>query len=146
MPFLNAHNKVLIEASDPVLTKKVPMRDEIIPTAAINKGKTILGLSYAGLAPTAAAVAVAIAIVAIIEDAYDSKRSDPIPATSPTLSPTLSAIVAGLRGSSSGIPASTLPTMSDPTSAALVNMPPPTRANSAMVEAPNPKPATTEMS
>ena len=34
----------------------------------------------------------------------------------------------------------------DPTSAALVNIPPPTRANSAMVEAPNPKPATTEMS
>ena len=33
---------------------------------------------------------------------------------------TLSAIVAGLRGSSSGIPASTLPTRSAPTSAALV--------------------------
>ena len=42
------------------------------------------------------------------------------PATSPTLSPTLSAMVAGLRGSSSGIPASTLPTRSAPTSAALV--------------------------
>ncbi len=46
--------------------------------------------------------------------------SAPIPATSPTLSPTLSAIVAGLRGSSSGIPASTLPTRSAPTSAAFV--------------------------
>ena len=43
-----------------------------------------------------------------------------IQATSPTLSPTLSAMVAGLRGSSSGIPASTLPTRSAPTSAALV--------------------------
>ncbi|GIS46250.1 MAG: hypothetical protein Ct9H90mP18_05820 [Gammaproteobacteria bacterium] len=32
----------------------------------------------------------AIAIVAIIEPQYDSKISDPIPATSPTLSPTLS--------------------------------------------------------
>ncbi len=51
-------------------------------------------------------------------------------------------MVAGLRGSSSGIPASTLPTMSDPTSAALVNIPPPTLAKSAIDEAPNPKAAT----
>ena len=51
---------------------------------------------------------------------YEPKRSAPIPATSPTLSPTLSAIVAGFRGSSSGIPASTFPTKSAPTSAALV--------------------------
>ena len=43
-----------------------------------------------------------------------------MPATSPTLSPTLSAIVAGLRASSSGMPASTLPTRSAPTSAAFV--------------------------
>src|SRR3546814_10187184 len=48
-----------------------------------------------------------------------------MPAQSPTLSPTLSAITAGLRGSSSGIPASTLPTRSAPTSAALVKIPPP---------------------
>ncbi len=51
-----------------------------------------------------------------------------MPAQSPTLSPTLSAIVAGLRGSSSGMPASTLPTRSPPTSAPLVKMPPPRRA------------------
>src|SRR5476649_2393903 len=63
-----------------------------------------------------------------------------MPAQSPTLSPTLSAIVAGLRGSSSGIPASTLPTRSAPTSAALVKMPPPTRRNSASSEPPKPKP------
>ena len=43
------------------------------------------------------------------------------------------------------MPASTLPTRSEPTSAALVKMPPPTRANSAMELAPNPKPATTLM-
>jgi hypothetical protein len=43
-----------------------------------------------------------------------------MPATSPTLSPTLSAMVAGLRMSSSGMFCSTLPTMSAPTSAALV--------------------------
>ena len=63
-----------------------------------------------------------------------------MPATSPTLSPTLSAMVAGLRGSSSGMPASSLPTRSAPTSAALVKMPPPTRMNRAMVEAPREKP------
>src|ERR1700683_1898346 len=51
-----------------------------------------------------------------------------MPAQSPTLSPTLSAMTAGLRGSSSGIPASTLPTKSAPTSAPLVKMPPPKRA------------------
>ena len=63
-----------------------------------------------------------------------------MPAQSPTLSPTLSAMVAGLRGSSSGMPASTLPTRSAPTSAALVKMPPPTRRNSASSEPPNPNP------
>ena len=63
-----------------------------------------------------------------------------MPAQSPTLSPTLSAIVAGLRGSSSGIPCSILPTRSAPTSAALVNMPPPTRRNRASSEPPNPNP------
>ena len=51
---------------------------------------------------------------------YEPNKSAPIPATSPTLSPTLSAIVAGFRGSSSGIPASTFPTKSAPTSAAFV--------------------------
>jgi len=48
-------------------------------------------------------------------------------------------MVAALRGSSSGMLASTLPTRSAPTSAALVKMPPPTRANSACSEAPMPK-------
>src|SRR5260370_750277 len=64
-----------------------------------------------------------------------------MPAQSPTLSPTLSAITAGLRGSSSGMPASTLPTRSAPTSAALVKMPPPTRMNSASSVPPKPKPS-----
>ena len=62
-----------------------------------------------------------------------------MPATSPTLSPTLSAIVAGFRGSSSGIECSTFPTRSAPTSAALVKIPPPTRAKRAWVLAPMPK-------
>ena len=55
----------------------------------------------------------------------------------------LSAIVAGLRGSSSGMPCSTLPTKSAPTSAALVKMPPPTRMNIASKAAPKPKPSST---
>src|SRR3954463_9411818 len=59
-----------------------------------------------------------------------------MPAQSPTLSPTLSAITAGLRGSSSGMPASTLPTRSAPTSAALVKMPPPSRAKTQIRKAP----------
>ena len=62
-----------------------------------------------------------------------------MPAVSPTLSPTLSAITAGLRGSSSGIPASTLPTKSAPTSAALVKIPPPIRAKNAIALAPKAK-------
>ena len=66
-----------------------------------------------------------------------------MPAQSPTLSPTLSAMVAALRGSSSGIPASTLPTRSAPTSAALVKMPPPTRMNRASSDAPKAKPMRT---
>ncbi len=66
-----------------------------------------------------------------------------MPAQSPTLSPTLSAMVAALRGSSSGMPASTLPTRSAPTSAALVKMPPPTRMNRARSEAPKAKPMRT---
>jgi hypothetical protein len=52
----------------------------------------------------------------------------------------LSAITAGLRGSSSGIPASTLPTRSAPTSAALVKMPPPSRAKTEISEPPKPRP------
>ncbi len=85
------------------------------------------------------------AIDAIIAPQYDSKMSEPIPATSPTLSPTLSAITAGLRGSSSGMPASTLPTRSAPTSALLVKIPPPTRLNRATEEPPIAKPSMASM-
>ena len=68
-----------------------------------------------------------------------------MPAQSPTLSPTLSAIVAGLRGSSSGMPASTLPTRSAPTSAPLVKMPPPRRAKIEISEAPKPSATSASM-
>jgi len=55
------------------------------------------------------------------------------------LSPTLSAITAGFLGSSSGIPASTFPTKSAPTSAPFVKIPPPNLAKIEIREAPNPK-------
>ena len=55
------------------------------------------------------------------------------------MSPTLSAITAGFLGSSSGIPASTLPTRSAPTSAPLVKIPPPNLAKIEIKEAPNPR-------
>jgi len=59
-------------------------------------------------------------IAPMFSAAVDSNRSAPRPAQSPTLSPTRSATTPALRGSSSGMPASTLPTRSEPTSAALV--------------------------
>ena len=54
------------------------------------------------------------------------------------MSPTLSAITAGFRGSSSGIPASTFPTKSAPTSAPFVKIPPPSLAKIEISEAPKP--------
>ena len=101
----------------PPLTIKIPRIEATIPIADRISGKRAASNSENG-ALTAATVASVIA--EMIEPTYDSNRSDPIPATSPTLSPTLSAITAGLRGSSSGMPASTLPTRSAPTSAAFV--------------------------
>ena len=79
-------------------------------------------------------------MTATVVTAYVSKRSAAIPAQSPTLSPTLSAMTAGLRGSSSGMPASTLPTRSAPTSAPLVKMPPPRRAKTEISEPPKARP------
>ena len=102
-------------------------------------GTLTAGTSPLRMSPMSAVVA--SVAVAMMDPTYDSKRSAPMPATSPTLSPTLSAITAGLRGSSSGMAFSTFPTRSAPTSAALVYTPPPTRANSAIDDAPKPKPA-----
>ena len=100
------------------------MIEAIIPNPEIKSGSIApLTGSIVNSAPNLGAtegITTASAIAEIIEPTYDSKRSDPIPATSPTLSPTLSAITAGFLGSSSGIPASTLPTRSAPTSAAFV--------------------------
>ena len=79
-------------------------------------------------------------IVATIVTAYVSNKSAAIPAQSPTLSPTLSAITAGFLGSSSGIPASILPTKSAPTSAPFVKIPPPNLAKIDINYAPKPNP------
>jgi hypothetical protein len=96
-----------------VRTRKVPRIDTTMPAAAISSGR----VAASSLPLTATAPRI---IVPRIAPMYDSNRSAPMPATSPTLSPTLSAMVAGLRKWSSGMPASTLPTRSAPTSAAFV--------------------------
>ena len=121
-------------------TKMMPAIEHASPADARMSGRNM----SAGRSPSGSATSMimveAMAIEAIIDPQYDSKMSEPMPATSPTLSPTLSAMTPGLRGSSSGMPASILPTRSAPTSALLVKMPPPTRENSATLEAPIPKP------
>src|SRR3970282_1227442 len=70
----------------------------------------------------------------------DSKRSAPRPAQSPTLSPTRSATTAAFRGSSSGMPASILPTRSAPRAAALVWVPPAEVGERAHDRRPDPDP------
>src|SRR3990170_7657159 len=92
----------------------IPRRDAISPTiiTAIGNAMYVVNIPVLSMYEDV----VARAIVAITEPTYDSKRSAPIPATSPTLS----AITAGFLGSSSGMPASTLPTRSAPTSAVFV--------------------------
>jgi len=76
--------------------------------------------------PVESAICAFLAIVAprimalMTSAAMDSNRSAPLALQSPTLSPTRSAMTAGFLGSSSGMPASTFPTKSAPTSAALV--------------------------
>ena len=114
-----------------VRTKKEPITENSTPMAAMASGSSAPIKSSPAATPSA--------IADSTEPTYDSYKSAPMPATSPTLSPTLSAMTAGLRQSSSGMFDSTLPTRSAPTSAAFVKMPPPTRANSAIDEAPMPK-------
>ena len=102
----------------------MPTIDARMPKARAMSGNIMTPMTPAEnprLAFSAAAASEAPRIMApMFSAAVDSKRSAPRPAQSPTLSPTRSAITAGLRGSSSGMPASTLPTRSAPTSAAFV--------------------------
>ena len=92
-------------------TTKIPMTAVITPIAGTISGKTRPSSPKATLPRISAATSMT---------EYDSNRSAAMPAQSPTLSPTLSAMVAAFRGSSSGMPCSTFPTRSAPTSAALV--------------------------
>ena len=87
-----------------------------MPTEEMYRGNT----SESHPADTRSCDCAAITSAAQVASAKEPNRSEPMPATSPTLSPTLSAMVAGLRGSSSGMPATTFPARSAPTSAALV--------------------------
>ena len=105
-------------SSELTFTNTILIIDAISPTPAITIGKRI-GAMFPKLSP-AEMISRPKTIVARMVATYEPNKSAPIPATSPTLSPTLSAIVAGFRGSSSGIPASTFPTKSAPTSAAFV--------------------------
>ena len=107
------------------------MTEPMMQTAPIASGNDIRVVAVAPVKKMAASSMVATTVTA-----YVSNRSAAMPAQSPTLSPTLSAMAAALRGSSSGIPASTLPTMSPPTSAPLVKMPPPSRAKIEIRDAP----------
>ena len=76
-------------------TNSVPIIDITIPKAAITKGRKTAPIPPATPGVTMKAPKT---MVPIIEPTYDSNKSAPIPATSPTLSPTLSAIVAGFNG------------------------------------------------
>ena len=121
----------------PTFTNQIPKIVAKIVRPPRNKGYRIAFVIISSPAPLKSVNARTIA--ATVVTAYVSKRSAAMPAQSPTLSPTLSAMTAGFRGSSSGIPASTLPTRSAPTSAAFVKMPPPTRANTEIRLPPNPR-------
>jgi hypothetical protein len=82
-----------------ILTKKVQIIDVIIPVHARHNGNNTahsqlrFSLNSGIVINTAPRT-----IVAIIEPTKDSNKSAHIQATSPTLSPTLSAIVAGFNG------------------------------------------------
>ena len=106
----------------------------IVQTPAIAKGYIIIVF-----VESLAKKIEARTIVATTVTTYVSNKSAAIPAQSPALSPTLSAITAGFLGSSSGMPTSTLPTKSAPTSAPFVKIPPPNLAKIEINEAPKPK-------
>jgi hypothetical protein len=75
------------------------MNDTMIPAAVIMSGKymaSVVDINYGEVAPTTSA--------AHVDSANDPNRSAPIPAISPTLSPTLSAMTPGFEGSSSSSP------------------------------------------
>src|SRR2546421_114776 len=74
----------------------------------------------------------------IFSAAVDSNRSAPRPAQSPALSPTRSAITAGVRGAAFRIPAPSFPARLGPTAAGLVVLAPPHLADIAADRGPEP--------
>src|SRR2546423_10184069 len=107
------------------------MIDATSPNARPTSGKSIRPTTCAGLnTPGLASARPEPRIMApIFSAAVDSNRSAPRPAQSPTLSPTRSAITAGVRGGSSPVPPPPLPPPAAPAPAALVRIPPPPPAH-----------------
>ena len=105
------------------VTDKIPTAETKQSRACTTRGNTMNPVVVVSGKPTFRAMDPPRIMALMISAAIDSNKSAPRALQSPTLSPTRSAITAGFRGSSSGIPASTLPTKSAPTSAALVKMP-----------------------
>ena len=105
-----------MQCVDKILTK-IQIK---IPKAISSNGYIKLLIMYLHPLPLPINVVDDITNAAQVDSANDPNKSALIPATSPTLSPTLSAIVAGFFGLSSGRFFSTLPTKSAPTSAAFV--------------------------
>jgi hypothetical protein len=115
------------------LAQKTERKDANIPTLVMIKGKNNASVVVINSIEEEDTIK-----AAHVDSAREPNKSAPIPAMSPTLSPTLSAIVPGLLGSSSFKSFIFFPTKSAPTSAALVYIPPPTLANNATNDAPNP--------
>jgi hypothetical protein len=82
-----------------VVAKNYVMNDTRIPAAVTINGKKI-----ASVVKTRPSLVAPITNAAQVDSARDPKRSLPIPAISPTLSPTLSAMTPGFDLSSSGRP------------------------------------------
>ena len=104
----------------------------IMPEALINRGK------QRAFPETSSLEVEEIIKQAQVLSAKEPNKSAPMPAISPTLSPTLSAMTPGFQILSSSSPAITFPTKSEPTSAALVYIPPLTLPNRAIVDPPSP--------
>ena len=98
-------------------TASTPSDDATTSIECTTSGKKTTG---AGSAPASRASRPPRIMAPMISAPTDSKTSAELPTQSPTMSPTRSATTAGLRGSSSGMACSTLPTRSAPTSAAFV--------------------------
>mgnify|MGYP006946704810 CR=1 FL=1 len=94
VPVESALSNSFMPAFSYVRSANMPIMERIIPTAAINIG-AITAVNCISVLPVPMKAAAPSAAVASIDPQYDSYKSSPMPATSPTLSHTLSANVAG---------------------------------------------------